>query len=198
MIFLLIIGTLVVTFEYRLQLVEARNEQIIDASNNNLVLSLNAPDNWNSGIFSQSISNLNWRLYGLDVFNDDKTAFFVVVNSPSYTNFALSLGQKTGILSIILSQYVTINSEKDITSSDGLKAHQYSISVTADQLHRLNAPIYTGFDVTLITTKQGDSTYIIAFATQLGRMNEFDNIFQNILNSVKFGEVGFSTSNTNN
>ena len=191
MIFLLIFGTLTFIVEFKSQIVEARNEQIVDATNNNLVLSLNAPDNWNSGIISQSIADLNWRLYGLDAFNSDRTAFFVVVNSPPYTNIAVPLGQKTGILSIILSQYVTINSERDLALNDGSQAHAYSISVSPEQLSRLNVPVNTGFDAIFITTTQRDSTYIIAYATQIGR-TEFNNIFQDILNSVKFGEVGFS------
>ena len=187
---LLIVGIVFIIEFKELQSVEARNEQIVDTTNNNLVLSLNAPDNWNSGIISQSISDLSWRLNGLDAFNGDMSAFFVVINSPSLTNIAFPLGQKSGILSIILSQYVSINSESDITLNDGSEAHLYSISVTADQLHRLNAPVNTGFDAILITTKQHDSTYIVAYATHLGRMSEFDSIFQNILNSVKFGTVG--------
>jgi hypothetical protein len=196
LILLLISGTLFIVMIRELQVVEARNEQIADTTNNNLILSLNAPDNWNSGIISQTISNLGWRLNGLDTFNDDMSAFFVVVNLPALTNIALPLGQKFGILSIILSQYVTINTEKDITLDDGSDAHLYSISITAEQLHHLNVPVNTGFDAILITTKQHDTSYVVAYATQLGRMSEFDSIFQDILNSVKFGTVGFSNINT--
>ncbi len=74
------------------------------------------------------------------------SAFFIVVNTPSVVNMALPLGQKTGILSLLLSQYVTINDESDLTLSDGSAAHRYSISITPAQLHRLNAPIDKGFD----------------------------------------------------
>ena len=194
---LLLIGGTLFNVGFSLQVAQARNEQIADTTNNNLMLSLTAPDNWNSGIISQSISDLGWRLNGLDAFNGDMSAFFVVVNSPSDTNIVLPLIQKSGILSIILSQYVTIKSQKDITLNDGSEAHLYSISITPEQLHRLNAPVNTGFDAILITTKQHDTTYIVAYASQLGRFSEFDSIFQDILNSVKFGTVGFSNINTN-
>ena len=193
---LLLIGGILFNVGFSLQVAQARNEQIADTTNNNLMLSLTAPDNWNSGIISQTISNLGWRLNGLDAFNGDMSAFFVVVNSPSDTNIVLPLIQKSGILSIILSQFVTIKSEKDITLNDGSEAHLYSIFITPEQLHRLNAPVNTGFDAILITTKQHDTTYIVAYASQLGRLSEFDSIFQDILNSVKFGTIGFSNINT--
>ncbi len=125
-----------------------------------------------------------------------QNAFFVVTNMPSLANFALPLGQKTGLLSLLLSQYVTINGESDITLSDGSSGHSYSITVTADQLHRLNVPIDKGFDGVLITTKQQGVTYMVVYAAQLGRIAEFENTFQNILNSLKFGSVSFSSSNT--
>jgi hypothetical protein len=40
---------------------------------------MEAPDDWNSGIASTSIHNLNWRAYGLAASNDDLSAFFVIV-----------------------------------------------------------------------------------------------------------------------
>jgi plastocyanin len=171
---------------------EARTEQLSDVSNNNLMISMQAPDFWNSGIISQTVANLDWRLNGLDATNDDMSAFFIVVNTPSVVNIALPLGQKTGIISLLLSQYVTINAESDLTLSDGSAAHRYSISITPDQLHRLNAPIDKGFDGIIITTKQQGITYFIIYASELGKMSQFESVFQNILNSVKFGSVTFS------
>lgn len=47
----------------------------------------------------------------------------------------------------------------------------------------------------LITTQQGGITYV-AYATHLGKMAEFEGVFQNILNSSRFGSVGFSGSST--
>jgi plastocyanin len=177
--------------------VSARTEQTSDASNNNLIISMNAPDYWNSGTVSQTVANLNWRLNGLNAMNDDMSAFFIVVNSPSIMNIALPLTQKTGILSLVLSQYVTINKESDLTLSDGSSGHLYSISISPEQLHRLKAPVDKGFDGVLITTKQLGTTYIVAYASEMGKMSQFESVFQNILNSVKFGSVAFSnTGNT--
>ena len=171
---------------------EARTEQLSDTSNNNLMISMEAPDFWNSGIISQTVASLDWRLNGLDAMNDNMGAFFIVVNTPSVVNMALPLGQKAGILSLLLSQYVTINAESDLTLSDGSAAHRYSISITPAQLHRLNAPIDRGFDGIIITTKQQSTTYFVIYASELGKMSQFESIFQNILKSVKFGPVTFS------
>lgn len=79
---------------------------------------MQAPDNWNSGIVSQTVAKLNWRLNGLTATNNDLSGFFIVVNLPSLANLALPLGQKTGLLSWIISQYATINNESDVTLTD--------------------------------------------------------------------------------
>ena len=172
--------------------VQARTEEILDSGNNNLKISMQAPDDWNSGIVSQTVAKLNWRLNGLTATNDDLSAFFAVVNLPSLANLALPLSQKSGILSLILAQYVTINKESDVILSDGSPGHLYSISVSTEQLHHLNAPIDKGFDGILITTKQGQSTYVVLYATQQGRMGDFQDVLQNMFNSIRFGSVGFS------
>lgn len=151
-----------------------------------------APDNWNSGIVSQTISNLNWRLNGLDAINNEANAVFAVANLPSLVNTALPFAQKTGIVSLILSQYVTINEEYDMTLSDGSSAHAYSISATPEQFRKANLPINEAWDAVLITTQQGSITYVVAYATHLGKMDEFEGVFQNMLNSVRFGSVGFT------
>lgn len=173
-----------------IQKTDARNEQLVDSNNNNLMINMQAPDNWNSGIVSQTVAKLNWRLNGLTATNNDLSGFFIVVNLPSLANFALPLGQKTGLLSWIISHYATINNESDVTLADGSSGHLYSISVSADQLHRLNAPIDKGFDGVMITTKQQGGTYIILYAAQLGRMGEFKDTFTNILHSVSFRKSG--------
>ena len=133
--------------------VQARTEEILDSGNNNLKMSMQAPNDWNSGIISQTVAKLNWRLNGLTATNDDLSAFFAVVNLPSLADLALPLGQKTGLLSLIISQYVTINNESDVKLSDGSSGHLYSFSVTPEQLHHLNVPSDKGFDGVLITTK---------------------------------------------
>ena len=173
-----------------IQKTDARSEQLVDSNNNNLMINMQAPDNWNSGIVSQTVAKLNWRLNGLTATNNDLSGFFIVVNLPSLANFALPLGQKTGLLSWIISHYATINNESDVTLADGSSGHLYSISVSADQLHRLNAPIDKGFDGVMITTKQQGKTYIILYAAQHGRMGEFKDTFTNILHSVSFRKSG--------
>jgi len=180
-------GILMNYLEKYVQTAEARTEQILDNTNNNLKISVETSNSWNSGTISETISKLNWRLNGLNAVNGDGSAFFAIANLPSLANFALPLGQKTGLLSLLLSQYVTINREYDITLRDGSSGHKYSISATADQLHKVNIPINQGLEAVLITTQQRGITYVIAYATHLGRMGEFEGIFQNILNSVRFG-----------
>jgi len=192
-IFFLSISTFsILIMSQGIQRTDARNEQLLDSSNNNLKISMQSPDNWNSGIVSQTVAKLNWRLNGLTATNDDLSGFFIVVNLPSLANFALPLGQKTGLLSWIISHYATINNESDVTLTDGSSGHLYSISVSTDQLHRLNAPIDKGFDGVMITTKQEGGTYIMLYATQLGRMGEFKDTFTNMLHSVSFKKVDTS------
>ena len=103
-----------------IQKTDARNEQLVDSNNNNLMINMQAPDNWNSGIVSQTVAKLNWRLNGLTATNDDLSGFFIVVNLPSLANFALPLGQKTGLFSWIISHYATIDNESDVTLTDGI------------------------------------------------------------------------------
>jgi hypothetical protein len=174
--------------------VQARMEEILDSGNNNLKMSMQAPDDWNSGLVSQTVAKMNWRLDGLTATNNDLNAFFVVANLPSLANFALPLGQKTGLLSLVISHYITINNESDVKLSDGSSGHLYSFSASPEQLHHLNVPSDKGFDGALITTKQQKGTYIVIYATERGRMSEFEATLQNILGSVKFGSVGFSGS----
>jgi hypothetical protein len=88
---------------------------------------------------------------------------------------------------------VTVNGESDISLSDGTKAHKYSITVTSEQLHNLKAPIDKGFDGFLLTTNQQGGSYIIIYAAQQGRLGEFSGVLENILKSVRFGEVAFSS-----
>ena len=45
------------------------------------------------------------------------------------------------------------------------------------------------FDAVLITTQHSGVTYIIAYATDHGRMSEFENTFKNIFCSVSFNET---------
>src|SRR6266542_5921073 len=103
----LILTVSIPTYSTYVNRAQAMTEQLSDSSNNNLVISMIAPDNWNSGVISQTAASFNWCLNALDATNDDTSAIFIVVNLPSIFNLALPLGQKSGILSMLLSQYVT-------------------------------------------------------------------------------------------
>jgi len=59
------------------------------------------------------------------------------------------------------------------------------------------------FDAVLITTQHSGVTYIIAYATDRGRMSEFENTFKNIFCSVSFNgtktpQNGITTCNLSN
>jgi hypothetical protein len=166
-----------------------------------LSISIHVPDNWNSGKLSAIIVSLDWELNGLFTSNfatsflstaEEPIAVFAVLNSFSWLNMALPFGQKTGLLSFILSQYATVNREFDITLGDGSSAHLYSISITLEQLRKLKAPIGNALDVEFITIEQQGSTYMIVYATELGKMSQYQATFENILSSVNIGTVHFS------
>ena len=124
----------------------------------------------------------------------ESIAFFAIINAPSLANATIPLGQKLGLISFALSQFVTINRESDMTLSDGSPAHLYSISASVDQLRKLKAPMDKALDVVLITTQQHDKTYIVVYATEAGRMSQYQSAFDNILNSVTLGSASFSST----
>ena len=186
--------------------IQARTEQVFDSANGNLRLSLDSPNEWTSGQLSGTIVSLDWKLNGLFASNfasklfasqEEPVAFLAIVNAPPLANTAIPLAQTFGLISLALSQYVTINNEYDISLSDGSSGHYYDISVTLAQLQKVKAPIDRPLDVGLISTQQQGKTYIVAYATDMGRMSEYDGIFHNILNSVRFGSVGFGNSSPN-
>ncbi|MEP6577141.1 MAG: hypothetical protein ABJB85_11995 [Nitrososphaerota archaeon] len=183
------------------QLAEARIEDVVDTANNNLKISMQAPDEWNSGKLSATILSLDWKLNGLFATNfatklfggsDESIALFAVVNAPPLANSAIPFVEKLGLISLALSQVVTIKSESDLTLSDGSNAHLYSISASVEQLRKLKAPIDKPLDVVLISTQHQDKTYLVVYATELGRMSQYQNIFDNMLNSLTIGAVSFS------
>ena len=174
-----------------MQVAQARIEQFYD-NNNNLTVSIEAPDDWNSGTASATIANLDWRGSDLATTTNDGTAFFAMINLPPIANLVLSVGQVTGLLSSYLSQYVSLNSEYEVTFEDGSLGHAYSISVNSQQLENIQPMIPSinrEFDAVLITTQHSGVTYIIAYATDHGRMSEFENTFKNIFCSVSFTET---------
>ena len=174
-----------------MQVAQARIEQFYD-DNNNLTVSIEAPDDWNSGTASATIANLDWRGSGLATTTIDGTAFFAMINLPPIANLVLSVGQLTGLLSSYLSQYVSLNSEYEVTFEDGSHGHAYSISANSQQLGNIQPilpSINREFDAVLITTQHSGVTYIIAYATDHGRMSDFENTFKNIFCSVSFNET---------
>ncbi len=184
-----------------IQVVEARPEEVVDTANNNLKISFQAPDDWNSGKLSATVLSIDWKLNGLFATNfatklfggsDESIALFAIVNAPSLANAAIPLVQKLGLISFALSQFVTINQESDMTLSDGSNAHLYSISASIEQLRKLKAPIDKPLDAVLISTQQQDKTYLVVYATELGRISQYQNIFDNMLNSLSIGTVSFS------
>lgn len=162
---------------------------------------MEAPDDWNSGKISATILSVDWKLNGLFATNfanklfgsnEEAVSFFAIINAPSLANSAIPFVQKLGLISLALSQFVTINRESDLTLTDGSSAHLYSISVSVDQLRKLKVPLDKALDAVLITTQQHDKTYIVVYATELGRMNQYQSIFDNMLNSVTLGAASFS------
>src|SRR5690242_16792411 len=88
---------------------DARVEQIADSNNNNLMLSMQAPDDWNSGKLSTTVLSLDWKLNGLFATNyanklfgpaNVPITFFAVLNAPSLVNTAVPVLQKLGLFSI--------------------------------------------------------------------------------------------------
>lgn len=178
----------------------SRTEQVVDTNNNNLVISLSAPDNWSSGKLSMTVVNLDWRLNGVFATNfatklfgpsSQSVAFFATINAPSLASIALPFAEKIGLISSALSQYVTITDESDMTLSDGSSAHQYNISVSTEQLQKLQAPLDKPLDAVLITTQQYGKTYIVLYATEQGKMGQYQSTFDNMLNSVTIGKASF-------
>ena len=185
-----------------MQVAQARTEVVLDSNNNNLKISMEALDDWNSGKISATILSLDWKLNGVFATNfanklfgsgQEATSFFAVINSPSLVNPAIPFIEKLGLISFALSQFVTLNSESDLVLSDGSPAHLYSVSVSVDQLRKLQAPIDKALDAVLITTQQQDKTYIVVYATEAGRMGQYQNAFDTMLNSVTIGSASFSS-----
>jgi hypothetical protein len=200
-LFLISISVITAVVLTRAGSVYARTEQVLDASNNNLMISMEVPDDWNSGKLSMTVLNINWKLNGLFATNfatklfgssDESIAFFAVINAPSLANAAIPIAQKLGLISLLLSQYVTINRESDSTLSDGSSAHKYFITASYDQIHKLKAPIDKAIQATLITTQQKGKTYIVIFGTEQGRTEQYQSVLDNILDTVNIGSASFS------
>jgi hypothetical protein len=133
-------------------------------------------------------TNFATKLFGP---SNQSVAFFAVINAPSLASIAIPFAEKIGLISLALSQYVTITGESDKTLSDGSSAHLYNISVSTDQLRKLQAPLDKPLDAVLITIQQYGKTYIVLYATEQGKMGQYQSTFDNILNSVTIGTASF-------
>ena len=171
-----------------LQTGTARTESFVDEGNN-LEISMEAPDSWNSGTSSETIAILNWRLNALNAVNNDASGLFAVGNLPP-----LPMDQKSEVLSLLLSQYVTIHGETPLTFNDGSSGYEYSISISPDQLSYFGVPLNKTIDATLISTEQKGGKYFVLYGTQMESKEEFEDLFQNMLHSVKFGSVFLSNN----
>ena len=167
---------------------EARTERFID-NTNNLEISLQAPETWNSGSLSATILKLDWKVHSLITASDDVSTFFVVMNLPSLVNLVLPLGQGTGMLSEFLKNYVSVKSEFEVTLSDGSSEHAYLIDVTPKQIEEissLHSSLNRTVDAVLIFKEYLGSSYLIAYGTSSGKLEQFQHQFQSILNSITF------------
>ena len=179
----------------------AATRVLFNDSHNNLTVSIDAPDTWNAGAALAYIHKLNWTGYGLATMNDDLNAFFSITSLPPIVNFALPMGQVTGMFSSLLSQYVTVNDEYEVPFSDGSRGHAYSFSINSDQFGRLNSmfpSVNKPIDGVLITVQQEGQNYAILYFTDFGKLSQYTIIFQGILESLKFQNVGGSTIRNSN
>ena len=85
-IIFLLIGSLsflfVISAKYLQIPTEARTESFVDTTNN-LEVSFEAPNYWNSGTLSATIPKLDWKVHDLITASDDATTFFTVTSLPS-------------------------------------------------------------------------------------------------------------------
>ena len=111
-VFCLTITIILMSSVLTINTVLARTEEILDSGNNNLKMSMQAPNDWNSGIISQTVAKLNWRLNGLTATNDDLSAFFAVVNLPNSLTSLSSLWSKDRVT--ILNNFAIRNDKQRI------------------------------------------------------------------------------------
>jgi hypothetical protein len=154
-----------------------------------VVISLTAPETWNSGTLSVTIPKLDWKVHSLITASDNASSFFAVMNLPSLVNLMLPLGQGTGMMSEFLKKYVNLKSEFEVTMSDGSSEHAYLIGVTPQQIKEhflLHSTLNRSIDVVLIFNEHLGSSYLITYGTSSGNLEQFQHQFQSILNSITF------------
>ena len=178
----------IISAKYEIIPTEARTENFVD-NTNNLEISLTAPETWNSGTLSVTIPKLDWKVHSLIAASDDVSTFFVVMNLPSLVNLVLPLGQGPGMLSEFLKNYVSLKSEFEVTLSNGSSEHAYLIGVTPKQIEEissLHSSLNRSVDAVLIFKEYLGSSYLIAYGTSSGKLEQYQHQFQSILNSIIF------------
>ena len=65
-----------------LQIPTKRAPEFVD-NTNNLEVSFEAPNYWNSGTLSATIPKLDWKVHSLITASDDETTFFTVTSLQS-------------------------------------------------------------------------------------------------------------------
>ena len=195
-IIFLLIGSLsflfVISAKYQQIPTEARTESFVDTTNN-LEVSFEAPNYWNSGTLSATIPKLDWKVHSLITASDDATTFFTVTSLPSLVNLMLPLGKGSGILSEFLKHYASLKSEFDVTFNDGSSEHAYLISVTPKQIEEissLRSSLNRSVDAVLIFKEQLGITYLIVYGINSGKLEQYQQEFQSILNSIIFKSIG--------
>ena len=121
-------------------------------------------------------------------FSNCKPAFPVQYSYPIWKDLIRTCYELT---SLLLQYNVTLNSVHEVTIK-GQPERAYSISVTPNQLNHLQSflpSINRSFDAVLIPIKQQGRLYMIAYAADTGKMGDFHDTFQNILNSVSFSPI---------
>ena len=96
------------------------------------------------------------------------------------------------LITTVLSPYVTLDDQFNVNVTDGSPGCAYSISVTPDQLSKLQPSVNKPFDAVLILTQYKGVTYVIVYATQEGRIGDFLGIFQKIVSSVRFASARYA------
>ena len=127
------------------------------------------------------------EVHPLITASDDATTFFTVTSLPSFTNLMLPLRQESGILSEFLKHYASHKSEFDVTLNDGSSEHAYLISVTPKQIEEissLRSSLNRSVDAVLIFKEQLGITYLIVYGTNSGKLEQYQQEFQSILNSI--------------
>ena len=105
----------------------------------------------------------------------------------------LPLGKGSGILSEFFKTLCQPKSEFDVTFNDGSSEHAYLISATPKQIEEissLRSSLNRSVDAVLIFKEQLGITYLIVYGINSGKLEQYQQEFQSILNSIIFKSIG--------